>query len=149
MSNFSACLSFPLLAYLRIKIKPTLPGNIFGHTPKMPGALSIALLLAVASLQLQSAGATPFFPEQPAALQAVTATSLIKEVEQFVKVRQYSAWTLGTGKHEYCSRVHAFISTRMGCAKYHSCWFSRPLNGIKLCWSSLLVYYRAVNLGYH
>ena len=52
----------------------------------MPGAVSFALLFAVATLQLQSADATPFLAEHPAAVQAVTASSLIQKVEEFVKV---------------------------------------------------------------
>ena len=52
----------------------------------MPGAVSFALLLAVATLQLQSADATPFRAEQLASVQAATASSLIQKVEEFVKV---------------------------------------------------------------
>lgn len=78
----------------------------------MPGTLSIALLLAVVTLQLQSAGATPFFVEQPAVLQAVTATSLIQEVEQFVKVRQYMG--IREGEAVCIAVVYTLVSTRLG-----------------------------------
>ena len=47
----------------------------------MPGAVSFALLLTVATLQLQSADA-----EQLSSVQAATASSLIQQVEEFVKV---------------------------------------------------------------
>ena len=52
----------------------------------MTGAVFFALLLAVATLQLQSANAASIRAEQPAAVQAVTASSLIQKVEKFVKV---------------------------------------------------------------
>ena len=52
----------------------------------MAGAVSFALLLAVAALQLQSPDAASIRAEQPAAVQAVTASSLIQKVEKFVKV---------------------------------------------------------------
>ena len=52
----------------------------------MPGAVSFALLFAVATLQLQSPDAASIRAEQPAAVQVVTASSLIQKVEKFVKV---------------------------------------------------------------
>lgn len=52
----------------------------------MPGAVSFALLLAVATVQLQSAGAASFRTEHPAKVRTVTASSLIQKVEEFFKV---------------------------------------------------------------
>lgn len=56
----------------------------------MPGVAIFALLLAVATLQLQSASATSLPAEELAAVQAATASSLIQKVEQFVKVSNTS-----------------------------------------------------------
>ena len=55
----------------------------------MSGAVSVALLLVVATLQLQTAcGRSPRTEaDQPARVQAMTADSLIHVVNQYFKVR--------------------------------------------------------------
>ena len=54
----------------------------------MPGAVPVALLLVVATLQLQTAcGRSPWTEaDQPARVQAMPADSLIQAVEQYFKV---------------------------------------------------------------